>query len=47
MKVRLRMPSLGPVFGADAKAAGQTVRIGGWECRWDTTCQSAVVCSDP
>ena len=37
MKVRPRMPSLGPVFRADAKAAaGQTVRIGGWECRGGT-----------
>ena len=30
------MPSLGPVFRADAEAAGQTVRIGGWECRGET-----------
>ena len=33
MRIRPRLPSLGPVFRADAKAAGQTVAIGGWECR--------------
>ena len=36
MRIRPRLPSLGPVFRADAKAAGQTVVIGGWECRGGT-----------
>ena len=32
-KVRPRTLSLGPLFRADAKAEGQEVVIGGWECR--------------
>ena len=32
MKVRPRESYLGPVFRADAKAEGQDVVVGGWEC---------------
>ena len=31
-KVRPHAVNLGPVFRADAKAEGQEVAIGGWEC---------------
>ena len=32
-KVRCQVKDLGVIFKADAKAAGQHVKLGGWECR--------------
>ena len=41
MDVRPRQPSQGPWFRAVAKAEGQSVAIGGWECRGGTTATKA------
>ena len=40
-EVRPRGESLGPVFRADAKAEGQEVVVGGWECRGGTPARRA------